>query len=563
MLTFKNFKQVIEAQILTRGREYVRSGQIVDLEFDEETQTWDAQVEGSEMYAVQVTQDPQGTLDCTCTCPYDWGVYCKHVAAVLYSIEENFADQLNLKPKKTTAPRQTRHDKLQVLLKQASLEQLINIIADLAKNDSQLLNNLLLELDHNTKPTDYRRIVKDALRAGRAREGYLDYRGSMQAAAKIHELLGKAAQWIVTGEATRAVSVYQTVLEEVSEAINEADDSSGELGGCLSTAVQGLGECAAQLAPAEQTALFNYILAQTRRKGFDDWDWNWELLQVAAELVEDTARRAALFSALEDLAPQQAYNPQYRDFTEFTRERIVFLKLAVIEKFDGAAAARQFLRDHVQLDRVRMQLIEQCLAENALDEALRLIDEGIARHQNSRMIGLVHQYTALKTQVWAKSGNTPALIETTRQLWLSRGQPADYHLLKKHVPPAEWLSFRTKLIADLQRNPNQQAWLYAQEELWAELLQVVLNHPNLLETYRQPLEQKFPHQIIPLYEQMVERILERANGRKEYQTVVAYLQRIRKLGATEQVKTLVERIKTRYSKRSALLDELKRLQLPE
>lgn len=35
-LTFGNFKQIISPQILSRGRDYLRQGQILDLSFDEE-----------------------------------------------------------------------------------------------------------------------------------------------------------------------------------------------------------------------------------------------------------------------------------------------------------------------------------------------------------------------------------------------------------------------------------------------------------------------------------------------------------------------------------------------
>lgn len=41
-----------------------------------------------------------GELTTWCTCPYDHGDYCKHLAAVLYTIEDAYPDEPGAKPRK-------------------------------------------------------------------------------------------------------------------------------------------------------------------------------------------------------------------------------------------------------------------------------------------------------------------------------------------------------------------------------------------------------------------------------------------------------------------------------
>ena len=89
-LRLDNFKQVISSTILTRGRDYYRKGHVVDLSQDDED-VWIAQVQGTELYEVIIEQAPDGSLNVSCSCPYD-DDYCKHVAAVLYAIEEAYPD---------------------------------------------------------------------------------------------------------------------------------------------------------------------------------------------------------------------------------------------------------------------------------------------------------------------------------------------------------------------------------------------------------------------------------------------------------------------------------------
>ncbi|TIP10653.1 SWIM zinc finger domain-containing protein [Mesorhizobium sp.] len=63
-----------------RGRRYFRSGAVSEL-----MRRGDIVVEGSEFapYDVTVRLREGGVTETRCSCPYDWGGACKHVAAVL------------------------------------------------------------------------------------------------------------------------------------------------------------------------------------------------------------------------------------------------------------------------------------------------------------------------------------------------------------------------------------------------------------------------------------------------------------------------------------------------
>lgn len=83
MLTLENITEAdlrgpLNAKSLRRARGYinrvynpVRRGQ-----------TLTAQVQGTQLYDVEVEVGPDG-IDARCSCPYDWGGYCKHVGALL------------------------------------------------------------------------------------------------------------------------------------------------------------------------------------------------------------------------------------------------------------------------------------------------------------------------------------------------------------------------------------------------------------------------------------------------------------------------------------------------
>jgi len=86
-MNINDFELYIDELILKRGRDYYESGNIISLEYygDE----WIANVEGSDDYTVvAVLSADNEILYSECDCPYDWGEYCKHKAAVFYSVRD-------------------------------------------------------------------------------------------------------------------------------------------------------------------------------------------------------------------------------------------------------------------------------------------------------------------------------------------------------------------------------------------------------------------------------------------------------------------------------------------
>jgi hypothetical protein len=69
---------LLNNQSLRRARGYIRRVQNPV----RGGQTLTAEVRGTSLYAVEVEVSPGG-VNAHCTCPYDWGGYCKHVGAVL------------------------------------------------------------------------------------------------------------------------------------------------------------------------------------------------------------------------------------------------------------------------------------------------------------------------------------------------------------------------------------------------------------------------------------------------------------------------------------------------
>lgn len=72
-----------EPESFRRGKRYARDDAVFDLRV--RGSRFEAAVRGSqyEPYRVRVTFDETGITEATCSCPYDWGGWCKHIIAAL------------------------------------------------------------------------------------------------------------------------------------------------------------------------------------------------------------------------------------------------------------------------------------------------------------------------------------------------------------------------------------------------------------------------------------------------------------------------------------------------
>src|SRR5262245_2285575 len=71
------------ADSFSRGRSYYDRDAVVDV--TQRGNTIQSEVERSQYtpYRIQIAFDQSGVTSATCTCPYDWGGWCKHIVAVL------------------------------------------------------------------------------------------------------------------------------------------------------------------------------------------------------------------------------------------------------------------------------------------------------------------------------------------------------------------------------------------------------------------------------------------------------------------------------------------------
>ena len=146
-IPLNSFEQYIDETILKRGFQYFKKGLVHEPE-ELMKGDYEAIVDGTEPYTVNLTIKNDVVTEHVCTCPYDIGPVCKHVAAVLFYLQQNELD-LGAKPSRKKAGtskssgKKTVAQQVDELLEKLSHDNLKEYIKELCLKDSNFRQQFL------------------------------------------------------------------------------------------------------------------------------------------------------------------------------------------------------------------------------------------------------------------------------------------------------------------------------------------------------------------------------------------------------------------------------------
>jgi uncharacterized Zn finger protein len=191
-----------------RGRDYWRHGAVSELIKRGNELT--AEVQGSDItpYRVAVRFDDAGVVDARCTCPYDWGGFCKHIVATLLKLAHEPG---------AVEERPPVRDRLNAL----DRDRLIALIVKRLDRDPDFAGWIEAELvtaqhQDGRMPVDPLPLVAQtrAVLAGRhrPRRYWEDYRSSGDA-AELQTLVEKAIPFLEAGDGRNALRILEAITD--------------------------------------------------------------------------------------------------------------------------------------------------------------------------------------------------------------------------------------------------------------------------------------------------------------------------------------------------------------
>lgn len=561
------FEEQIDEVILQRGLNYFRKGYVTNVE-EIGHGDYEATVEGTDTYTVHLHVERGVVTEYDCDCPYDQGPVCKHIAAVLFYLQQ---DMLYLEEdfptKKTTkkAKKPSEMEQVDKILHLLPHEELKAFVRDYYKKDKQVRGQFLfsyMDLCVGQKEL-YSLQIQALIKSYSDRYGFIEYRDAANLGRSVCGLLDEAADWPQRGKTAQAIYLAEATIEKMADVINNTDDSSGEIGGCISTATQMLADLAESgLASPLREELFQWTIKQSKSKTLQGWDWHFEVIRIAIDLIQSPQEKEQLLCILGEM---QSY-----DEDDWNYQQNLNLRLQIIRKTENEEAAIRFMEANLSNPTFRKFLIEKALSEKNYPQVEKLANEGIKQDEKSKP-GLAADWQNYLLTMYLQTGDKEQIIRLARYFLLQhylRYQPRQfyYDLLKSYIPQEQWVAYMDGIIAEICQENKYGAFqpvaeIYIWENQWDKLLAWIRQYPDFyhIEQTEPYLKEMYPQELAALYQDTILKYLERNVGREHYQKCCQYLRRMIKLGARPMATELITQLQTQYRNRRALLEELSKV----
>jgi hypothetical protein len=538
-IPLQQFEQYIDEVILKRGLSYFKRGFVMQPE-ERSPCLYEATVKGTEDYTVRLRLKNETITEFSCNCPYDFGPVCKHIAAVIFYMQQ---EELGLKSG------QTQH------------KDAMPRTGEKANKKPKRKTAAFAHLNENESKSFYARKVKAILKTAAGRHGFIDWQRVQFVGKAVGALLETAQRQMKVGNYQSAFFISCAVLEEMTKAMEFADDSNGYVGGNIDVALDLMADIAtAEISEELRKKLFAYTVASFEREIFSGWNWHLGMLEIAS-LVLSTENEAEKVLALLDQVKRKEIGYEF--------QQAQTLKFQILRKTKGEKEAERFLDQNLSNPSLRTEAIQNAIKKRDYGKAISIAKDGIKQDAKDRP-GLAMGWYDWLLKVALKQKDKGKVIEYARLLFVDsiREKQPYYEMLKAHVNKEDWGGFVEGLISDIKKknswlNFNVIANIYVSEELWEKLL-VLLKQgfatgvilPDFLRHYEKHLSKNYANELAGLYEQGINRLLEKHTGRNHYKNACRFIRRMVKLGANEKANRLIEELRSRYPQRRALLEEL-------
>ncbi len=558
----KQIQAQTSAQSFERGQSYYRNGRVLNVV--QRGQMVMAEVGGSdyEPYQVQVTLAEDGIEDATCSCPYDWGGYCKHIVAVLLTMIHQ-ADAVMEKADLAT------------LLAGLTETQLRQVFMNVAAEWPALVEAVEREVTWlRETPTATavpgigrsaplvdvtavrREMHKDFRQAGIADSRYdrYDYygdeHGEIDLDAILEPHLEKVDELLAAGDVETAVTVITAIIEAYEDGLTELDEwvyeaneyvfeeTSTVLGAVLAEVL-----LSQELSPAERDAWLAQI---------DEWEGEIGDMGMAVTAVEQGWTYPPLVATMQGTITEKGAwageSPHFADELAQVRLRILerqgrFQEYIYLAEAEGQldlyvnmlahtgqvaralSEARQYLAYPTQILALAGVLTEQ--SENVA--ALEIGEYGL---------GLAEQAGKKELAQWlrdqAEQAGRPSLaLQAAKIAFKHSCTLADYQAVAR-LAGNEWDMVKLELLPTLVQSGygGQAVEIYLHEGMLKEAMKKVESASQLY-TYNGTLQkvveatrEKYPEWGIQKYQKLAEGIMD-AGKAQHYDTAVSWLRQAR------------------------------------
>ena len=554
----KSWECLFKTHILARGWDYYENGAVSSLE---RTGTgYKATVEGSYDYEVEVEIYDNEIVDMFCDCPYaEDGNYCKHMAAVLYEIEEKSA-QMTSEVRENSTDIKTE---LEDVIKNIDESEVRNILLELALKDDSLQNQILTKYVDKISPVQMNRLKQEVEMIAwkySDRSGYVDYYHAMDYVHDLEAFLDENVQNLIDKKLImQAFELTNEVFHMVGN--QDIDDSDGGTTWIANSCYEYWKQILDQATDEQRDQMFQWFKGRPQNYVIDymeDYisDFLMDEFHDTSMLLEKLRMLDELIERAGDKTDCGSLYSSYYGF-----ENIILKRLQIMKELNYSEnEINEYRTKFRHFSAIRELEIKEYLDKKAYDKAIEILEE--SKKLDKEYAGLVSKYSEQLIQIYHKTGQQEDYKkELICQVFSCRQDNLEnVKLLKATCDEEEWCTYREQIL-----NSNSCLGIKFRflefEELYDRLLKTIVESGSIytLDQYEKVLKKKFPDIVRDTYVNYVRKHAESVCDRKAYKGLMTYLKKITKYpdgrGKADQI---AKEWKVIYRRRPAMMDELRK-----
>ena len=561
-MDLNNLYKHISPAIYERGEEYYKNGMVDNVEH-RYPDTWTAEVEGSDLYTVEVKMNGDDIVSWDCDCPYDYGDMCKHTAAVLLYIKDNKDNY----PVNTETPPSPQLEQLTEILKQVNHKELTSFLSKYADKHLDFYHALISEFHPQKKTNVQVDYIKEIQKCFNARGSYNRYGHSDDAeeiSRRLYKYIEKAKSLIKLNCEEQALAILLHIIKKTGDCYEEYDDYNGDLACNCQEASEIIEKMIESGLPDNLLEVATNAISQMIKNSNYD---NYDLADLNNLLFSISLKTSNIENGIRIIDEALKDNPD-----SFRTHSLVASKIELLKNANRKEDVEKTISHYLYLPEIRKINLKELLSEKQYEKALALIDEGISLAKKENHWGTVSDWKDEKLSVYKLMDNNEKVIELAEDLFVSgRESMKYYHILKTVIPSGEWASYLDDFLLKSGKQKmggiggHVLAQIYIAEEYWDRLMAYVEENIQLggyssLREYEPYLKSRYPERMLAFYHLQITDYAAKNMGRDHYKYVAGVLKTMKEYpGGVETVTSLLAYFKSVYSNRRAMMEELGKL----
>lgn len=558
-MNLNNFESSIDKKILARGLDYYENDYVSSVE-EVEDNVYEAEVEGTDLYIVEVELDDQANIINTqCDCPYDMGEYCKHQVAVFLALR----DIKNKTSHKSPVVKKRKTIDIKKILSNRTKDELVEFLFNIATEYEEIKRRIELNFDIGNDEDEINKsiaLIRTYIEKNSDKWGFVSYGDADEAVKGAEMVLEKARYAFVENKTLHAVELALCVTHEMIDLLQGADDSDGVIGSMVAESFSLIDEIIddEELSPGYKESIFGKLIEEAANKRYDGWtDWRLDILEKCAKLADNRHLRNEMEKHLVSMVRSEKGDSWS---VSYFAERVNLIRYHKVKKHDGNKKALEFIEQNLQYSDFRRMAIANAIKKKDYDYVIKLTVDGEELDKN--WPGLVNEWKKYRYNAFQLSGKLDEQRGMAMDFILD-GSFAYYKDMKNTYDINEWSSVYPKIIFLLENQKKTYQDVYTciltEEGEKQKLLEFVKARPSTVERFYKYLIPEFKEEVYALFLHYIVRAAAMAGSRKDYQGVCAIVRNLKKAGGKEQALEIKQTLYKKYANRPAFRDELSRV----